>query len=525
MTNRTEKRMAVSRATRSFLSRLRSSTAGNVAVMVGASMLPMAGMVGGAVEMSRIYVAKSRLQQACDAGILAGRKKFTGGSPGATVPTDVSNEISKYFNHNWPSGTMGSDPITLAPSIGANDTLALSVSTTIPATVMKLFNQTTFSVTASCVGRDDYANIDIMLVLDVTGSMNCLPSYTSPGACTYQVGSKVDGLKSAVSDLYDTMKVIEDQFNTQTDTTKRKRIRWGIVPYSMTVNVGKVGTLGNVGIDFSSNWVQTTSTYRNGASSTTSVTHNATWFSTTHDGCIEERNTVDSITATSGYTIPAGAKDLDIHSVPLIADETTKWRPTDPAAVTVDNQYACPTKMRRLATLANKTELTNYMNSLVFAGATYHDIGMIWGARLMSKTGIWSGDHPAIYNTFPTSRHIIFMTDGIVEPNLSGYSAYGVERYDKRISPNSGGETGLAAASTSAAASHRQRFKMVCNVAKADSSTVWVVQYGAGAGSLSQDMKDCSSGDGYAVAASDTTALRNTFKNIGENIGSLRLAQ
>ena len=54
--------------------RLLADTAGNSLVIMAAAMFPLAGLVGGGVDMSRLYLAKARLQQACDAGALAGRK-------------------------------------------------------------------------------------------------------------------------------------------------------------------------------------------------------------------------------------------------------------------------------------------------------------------------------------------------------------------------------------------------------------------------------------------------------------------
>ncbi|MFZ2979694.1 MAG: pilus assembly protein TadG-related protein, partial [Sphingobium sp.] len=63
-----------------FLGRLRKDVRGNTLALVAAGMLPLLGLIGGGIDMSRIYLAKSRLQQACDAGALAGRKAMGGGS-------------------------------------------------------------------------------------------------------------------------------------------------------------------------------------------------------------------------------------------------------------------------------------------------------------------------------------------------------------------------------------------------------------------------------------------------------------
>lgn len=59
------------------LQTLRRDAAGNVVAMMGAALLPLAAFSGAAVDTARLYVVKVRLQQACDAGALAGRKMMT----------------------------------------------------------------------------------------------------------------------------------------------------------------------------------------------------------------------------------------------------------------------------------------------------------------------------------------------------------------------------------------------------------------------------------------------------------------
>lgn len=56
-----------------FLQRFASDRAGNTLAMIAAAIFPMMAMVGGGVDMGRSYLSQSRLQQACDAGVLAAR--------------------------------------------------------------------------------------------------------------------------------------------------------------------------------------------------------------------------------------------------------------------------------------------------------------------------------------------------------------------------------------------------------------------------------------------------------------------
>ena len=199
------------------------------------------------------------------------------------------------------------------------------------------------------------------------------------------------------------------------------------------------------------------------------------------NGCIEERDTVNTINASSGYSIPTAAYDLQINLIPT--DDATRWKPRFPqityyrtaynnmtANTTTSGQLvdsatpnalqynACPSAAQRLTGMT-RGDMQSYVNGLVANGYTYHDIGMIWGARLASNGGIFA-DSVDTYNGMPVSRHIIFMTDGDMNPTTPSYGAYGIEGMQKRV---------LGTASTSEhEARHNQRFKMICNAGQGD---------------------------------------------------------
>jgi hypothetical protein len=249
------------------------------------------------------------------------------------------------------------------------------------------------------------------------------------------------------------------------------------------------------------------------------TTTNVTW-----NGCIEERRTNNAIRAASGYTIPSDAYDLDIDMVPT-SDPDTQWRPMFPqgewlrSGSDVYNAATyglgpCPAAAARLNTWV-RGDMQSYVNALTPTGSTYHDIGMLWGARLVSTAGAFA-DGCSTYNGMPCSRHIIFMTDGQLAPTTTAYGAYGVEYMDQRVTGNTSG--------TGQYESHLQRFKMICNAAKTGNvgASIWVIAFGT---SLSNDMRDCASNANQASTIANRTALINKFTEIGNNIGALRLTQ
>jgi hypothetical protein len=155
--------------------------------------------------------------------------------------------------------------------------------------------------------------------------------------------------------------------------------------------------------------------------------------------------------------------------------------------------------------------LTTYLNGLVAIGGTYHDIGMIWGGRLASPTGIFKSN--VVTTDFPSvSRHIIFMTDGEMAPETDYYSAYGTELYDNRVAPSGTTRTGLIDW-------HNSRFLAACTKAKAMGYTVWVIGFGQ---AITTQMTSCATAN-RAYFASNTTDLNNTFKFIAGQVADLRI--
>lgn len=205
-----------------ILVRLYHNQAGNTLAIVAAAVLPLAALIGGGVDMSRAYMAKARLQQACDAAALAGRRSMT---TSAMTANDIA-EAKKFFDFNFPQNSFQTDSFT--PNIRSDPaqttTVLVSASTRIPTTLMKIFRYEYVDLAASCSSKFDIGNTDVMLVLDTTGSMdNAIQD--SSGVWT----TRIAALRQAVRDFYDTL----GAGNSSTG-----RIRYGFVPYASNVNVG-----------------------------------------------------------------------------------------------------------------------------------------------------------------------------------------------------------------------------------------------------------------------------------------------
>jgi hypothetical protein len=139
---------------------------------------------------------------------------------------------------------------------------------------------------------------------------------------------------------------------------------------------------------------------------------------------------------------------------------------------------------------------------------------------------LWASDNPELYHTYPVSRYVIFMTDGEMQTGTQGsysygYSNYGPERYAKRITTD--GTTNKNDSNRTA------RMLMTCAAIKNMGVKIYSISFSSGS-TLSSDLINCSSSTNttnpeFAYSAATSSQLNNVFRDIGENIGSLRLSQ
>lgn len=590
-----------------ILGRLAHDRRANTLAIMAISMIPVAGMLGSALDLSRGYLVKTRLQQACDAGVLAARKAMSGN----VITVADRNRATEFFQGNWRDGTLGTVNTAFRIANGTPlDVVAGTATTDMPMTLMKMFGFAPVTLEVRCESRLDLTNTDVVFVLDVTGSMACLPTdgdttcsnyaganTTGTGdnrSVTEKANSRIDGLRSAVLDFYDTLA------EAQTPGT---RIRYSFVPYSSTVNVGALvrglnpsfiadtapyqsrrveywykttdsqssrndvyacanqararspatgfpatqtfavsyNSRTDVCVErlveyrsptaaqpngFSPRWIYEQRTINNQvfktgaavADDTVVPAVNRTW-----RGCIEEADTVQDWT---GGTLPS---DLDVNLVPGSAG--TRWKPARPDImwdITDDppgnvpwdgggprqpsfwsGADACPKAATRLAEM-NRTAVVNYIaetNGFRPYGGTYHDIGMIWGGRMLSTTGIFAADNADAQNT---NRNIVFLTDGAMAPNFIVAGAYGFERLDHRITSSN--------STTTLTARHNARFAAVCENLP-DNVNVWVVAFSA---TLTTELTDCAD-PGRAFTVGNTADLQDRFREIAGRIAGLRL--
>lgn len=194
-------------------------TRGNTMMLTAGALVPIVALVGSGVDIGRAYMAELRLQQACDAGVLAGRRAMQGGD----YDSNAEGEANKMFAFNFPSGMYASSGVDFKSKAQGTSNVVGEAKVTLPTDIMKIFGTKQFDLAVNCTAKLEISNADIMMVLDVTGSM----ATTNSGDSV----NRISALKTATMNFFDTL---------TTADIGDGRLRFGVVPYSSSANVGQI---------------------------------------------------------------------------------------------------------------------------------------------------------------------------------------------------------------------------------------------------------------------------------------------
>jgi len=533
---------------------------GGVAIWGAFLAVPLLGFMGLGVDSARGYLVRARLSQALDAAGLAAGKQFTNEAKAIEAAQMV-------FKANFPSTYM--DAALTGPTITFNteaQTVKVTASAVLPTYFVHLVGVNTFKVAAEAEVMRNGTNLEIALVLDVTGSMN-------------NPSSKIADLKLAAKDLIDIV-VYADQTEYYSKVT--------IVPYSNSVNVGALAdqvrgnittttktitaiTKANPAVVTSANHglnngdkifitgatgmtqVNNSTTARSSTSSASPSTNAAFWVvanKTTNTFQLRyPSGTNVNSTSWGTYSGSAGRIHCTTAGCDYYAFQSAEtgntWRAflystcasertgaqayTDAAPSTsfVGRVYpppsgnSCPTSTI-LPMQADKTTLKNYVDTLTAVGSTAGHIGIAWGWYLLSPNFSYllpGASQPAAYNTPELIKIAVIMTDGAFN---TGY-CNGV------IAKDAGSGSGNSYDHNNCNATNGAPFTQAlatCNAMKAAGVTIFTVGFQIGSEVGAEDfMRACASTEWHFYNAADGGALKQAFRAIAVNISRLRLSK
>ncbi len=176
---------------------------GNFAILASLVSVPLLLAVGLSVDYVNILRVKSELQQSIDSAALAVAREGDG------ITQTQANAIAANFMRENFQLPHSAPLVTIS---GVN--VAVHATAIVPINFGGLFGVPTVMIGSDASTTISYANYEIALALDTTGSM---------------AGGKLAAMKDAVNGLVDTM---------EAQNTRAGSLKFSVVPFSSKVNVG-----------------------------------------------------------------------------------------------------------------------------------------------------------------------------------------------------------------------------------------------------------------------------------------------
>lgn len=348
--------------------------------------------------------------------------------------------------------------------VGSTIVATASASTT--PYISQLWHEGDIEMSASTEVVRASRNIEVALALDVTGSMG---------------GTKIADLKTAAKDLIDIV--------VQTQQTPFYT-RVALVPYSMGVNAGTYAT-----------------SVRGAITSGTCTTAGCTKYTFTSAAGGSKTNTISNCvserTGSNAYTDAAPTTALVGRNYPNTGN------PCLGSTITPLS--------------SDKAGLKSSIDALQASGSTAGHIGLAWGWYMVSPNWgyLWpnASSRPAAYGTKDLLKVVVLMTDG----EFNTTYCKGVISKDSTSGSGSGSDhINCNAANGNAFA----QAKALCDAMKAKGVVVYTVGFDLGGNASAETiMEECATSADHVYLPDSGSELKVAFKEIAQDINSLRLSR
>jgi Flp pilus assembly protein TadG len=518
--------------------RFRRGRRGAIAVITALTFIALAVCAGIAIDFSRGSRQRSALNSAIDAAALA---------VGVSTKTD-QGEIEQlaidYVNANYNSQKYPGTLLDLDVVV-TDDIVQITAQQQMQTTFMKIVNIDSMNLTAHTEVRRSVATVEVVMVLDNTGSMN-------------QDG-KIGSLKIAAVDLADIL------FG---DNAVSENVKVGVVPFSASVNVGPQYTddtwLDHTGLNPISHLNFTDATKHNRWA--WDQLSNKDW-----NGCVEQRKVANGIDFDIDDTTPTTSQPTTLFPIYFAPDEPTNanqassktgwgsgfsnsyiadWRSNESVSTDTKSSTTLDIRQRRdqkyIGTSASgdgpgyncgiapltpltgtKQTIVDAIDDMIADGNTNIASGVGWGLRVLSPTAPFT--EGTAYDDEDWRKVMIVMTDGESvwgarnTMNLSGYGGYGyISQSLTRLNMNS---------VNNSRAVYDARTAKACDVVKNVTGdpdkpvVIYSITFGSIDNTAKDLMKNCATDPEKYFHAPDGETIRTVFKQIAREISDVYLSK
>ncbi len=488
---------------------------GSIGMVFGLMVIPCVMLVGFAVDFSRVLAVRQQTQGMLDNAALAGAKATQGvagnldtiaqtaaasfwTSHKGQIANAVAGAESVSYSSNgakteltWTITQWVQTPFLHAGSMLVNKPApagAPAACSTSGWQCQKIEIRSTSTVQAGGGNKD--TNIEISMMLDVTGSMS---------------GGKIDDLKLAAKDLID-IAVWNDQ--------SKVKSRVGLAPFADGLNVGTAlaplvrGAVqsGTSPTNDNSGNYEFFKFHKTGSTSTTRTYK-------VSNSCVTERVGPEAFTDAAPSSAPVGKA----------------YAETDGSCSLVKSSDAEINVLTPLT--SDKTELKSRIDKLALAGSTAGQLGTAWAWYLLSPNFSYlypTASQPAAYSDTKTRKIAVLMTDG--EFNTQFWKGVkDKDSYDERANGTSEIGTGSPPPKTdtnaptlSGLTSSEYQAVKLCYAMKQKGIEVFTVGFQAPTAAKNL-LKNCATDVGHFYDATTGDALRMAFRDIALKISSIRI--
>ena len=356
----------------SLLSRFKRDERGAFSIFMVMIFTTLILISGAAIDLVRFEAVRSSIQFNLDRAVLAAASMRQVEEPGAVV----DDYMSKVDTLTTFSVALGKDTNVTLTGRHVNATATATISTYF----LRIIGIDTMDVVASSRATEEIPNLEISLVLDISGSMGWTGNDGSP---------KIDSLKTAANTFVDT--VIDPNTNSQTTIS--------IIPYAYNVSVPQ------------SMW----DLY-------------ATEGLTTQTRCMIFD---DADYNTAAISTVSTQRQLPFYSSSRYFDPD--FDPNNPDASSLNfGRCSVDSYAEIMPYSTSVTDLQTKINSLDAAGSTASHIGTKWGVALLDPAASVIGadiggdvtDIPAPYQEPGVLKVLVVMTDGDNRDHYDLYDGY-----------------------------------------------------------------------------------------------------
>lgn len=519
-----------------ILKRFRDNQSGNFSLMFALALVPLFGAVGAAIDYSRVSDVRARLAEALDAGVLAvgAQPTMTDAKAFKIVNDWIIANLGDEYDGDWQLDSV---------KLSENGTIAATASGKVDLTMARLLGINEMSISATSEAIRSLGKVEVVLVLDNTGSMR---------------GTKLTRLKAAAKSLVNSLVKA---------TTDPEDLKIALVPFSQTVNVGsQYKNAAWIDKNAKSSVHDDIFTKDNG--STYSGTNRLDLFNTMKinwAGCVESRPYPYDVTEA-----PPSSATPDTLYVPYFAPDEpdasagggrgrgssynssnynnnylqddrsdrnknwlakqgnpNKYKPFTKSGQTPHFGYqygpnsGC--EMEPLQRLTTKSDdILDAIDDMVAIGNTHINVGLQWGWHVLSPNAPF-GDGVA-YDDADWTKVVVLLTDGNNEnatgneENESYYSGYGYSWQNRFGTTSNRSSTRTKALD--------DRLDELCDNMKAENVgiVIYTVRVEVRNGS-SDVLEGCASEPDNFKEVANVSDLEETFTNIGGSIQKLRLSK